>query len=339
MANARSIEVKVGMLILAAVVLLAGFILVMGGINFEPSYELVVGFDNPGGLQSGAPAKIAGVRVGKVSKIRFSDDEDPTGDTRALVYAHIAIEKRFKARLHDNAVFYITTQGVLGEQFMAIDPGSTDRPMLEEGSVVRGLDPPRLDRLIAESYDLLHTTVSAVREHRPEINEVFAGLGQTLKGTGRFFENNGERIDRMAENLETISEEGALATKEAREKYVNNPAIDRILVNVEHLSAASARDVPVLLQEGRKTLEGANKVVSKFSEEDRLAKIDQVLDDATEISKQARLAATDARVISARIRKGRGSVGALVMDEQLFDDLQELARDLKHNPWKFFWKE
>ena len=33
------------------------------------------------------------------------------------------------------------------------------------------------------------------------------------------------------------------------------------------------------------------------------------------------------------------TVGALVMDEQLFDDLQELARDLKHNPWKFFWKE
>jgi phospholipid/cholesterol/gamma-HCH transport system substrate-binding protein len=27
------------------------------------------------------------------------------------------------------------------------------------------------------------------------------------------------------------------------------------------------------------------------------------------------------------------------MDEQLYDDIQELARDLKHNPWKFFWRE
>jgi phospholipid/cholesterol/gamma-HCH transport system substrate-binding protein len=51
------------------------------------------------------------------------------------------------------------------------------------------------------------------------------------------------------------------------------------------------------------------------------------------------VAAKDAEVIAAHIRRGRGSVGALVMDEQLFDDLQELARDLKHNPWKFFWKE
>jgi phospholipid/cholesterol/gamma-HCH transport system substrate-binding protein len=27
------------------------------------------------------------------------------------------------------------------------------------------------------------------------------------------------------------------------------------------------------------------------------------------------------------------------MDEELYDDLQELVRDLKHNPWKFFWRE
>jgi phospholipid/cholesterol/gamma-HCH transport system substrate-binding protein len=28
-----------------------------------------------------------------------------------------------------------------------------------------------------------------------------------------------------------------------------------------------------------------------------------------------------------------------MMDEAVYDDLQELIRDLKHNPWKFFWKE
>jgi phospholipid/cholesterol/gamma-HCH transport system substrate-binding protein len=139
--------------------------------------------------------------------------------------------------------------------------------------------------------------------------------------------------------METITEEGALATKEAREKYVNNPAIDRILINVEHLTASSARDVPVLLQQGRETLDGANKIVEHLSGEEQLAQIDTVLDNAAAASGDARLAAADAKAITARIRKGRGSVGALVMDEQLFDDLQELARDLKHNPWKFFWKE
>jgi phospholipid/cholesterol/gamma-HCH transport system substrate-binding protein len=40
-----------------------------------------------------------------------------------------------------------------------------------------------------------------------------------------------------------------------------------------------------------------------------------------------------------RVKSGKGTVGALVMDEALYDDLQEMLRDLKHNPWKFFWKQ
>jgi len=27
------------------------------------------------------------------------------------------------------------------------------------------------------------------------------------------------------------------------------------------------------------------------------------------------------------------------MDEEIYDDVQEMLRDLKHNPWKFFWRE
>jgi phospholipid/cholesterol/gamma-HCH transport system substrate-binding protein len=46
-----------------------------------------------------------------------------------------------------------------------------------------------------------------------------------------------------------------------------------------------------------------------------------------------------AEEIVATIRRGEGTVGALLMDEQIFDDLKELIRDLKHNPWKFFWRE
>jgi phospholipid/cholesterol/gamma-HCH transport system substrate-binding protein len=48
MANSRSIEVKVGILMLTAVGLLAAFILVMGGINFQPTYSVFVELRQPG---------------------------------------------------------------------------------------------------------------------------------------------------------------------------------------------------------------------------------------------------------------------------------------------------
>ena len=71
MAQERSIEVKVGVLILVSLGILAAFVLVMGGLNFEKTYAVSVDFDNPGGLQSGAPVRIAGVKVGTVKELEF----------------------------------------------------------------------------------------------------------------------------------------------------------------------------------------------------------------------------------------------------------------------------
>ena len=49
---------RIAALALAAVVslgILAAFVLVMGGLSFEKTYTVYVDFDNPGGLQTGAP--------------------------------------------------------------------------------------------------------------------------------------------------------------------------------------------------------------------------------------------------------------------------------------------
>lgn len=340
MASPRSIEVKVGILILTAVGLLAAFILIMGGLNFQPTYSIFVDFDNPGGLQSGAPVKIAGVKVGKLGEIQFRGEVNPTtGKRDALVRIDARIEKRYQKSIRENAIFYVTTQGVLGEQFLAVEPGSGDRPDLPPGSVVKGLDPPRLDMLLAESYELLHSTVAAMRENREEISEAFDGLRKTLRGTGEFMHRNQDRLDRIAENVEQISLDGSEAVKAARQKYVDNPQIDRILANTERVTGTAARDLPPLVADARETLANTRRLSATLGGEAEQAKIRKALDDISEITGRAKAATTDAQAIVAHIRRGKGSVGALVMDEQLFDDLQEMARDLKHNPWKFFWRE
>ena len=41
----------------------------------------------------------------------------------------------------------------------------------------------------------------------------------------------------------------------------------------------------------------------------------------------------------ADLRAGKGTVGNLLSRDELYSDLRELIRDLKRNPWKFFWKE
>lgn len=341
MASPRSIEVKVGILILTAIGLLAAFILVMGGINFQPTYKLHVDFDNPGGLQSGAPVKIAGVKVGKINEVEFRGGKlnADTGKREPLVRCHIEVEKRYQESIFENATFYVTTQGVLGEQFLAIDPGSSDRPVLPEGAVVRGLDPPRLDLLLAEGYELMHSTVTAMRENREEIGEAFDGLRKTLKGTGTFFENNQDRLDRMSANVEQITEDGVKLVQGANEKYVENPQIDRILTNADSLTGTLAHETPPLMQDAKVTMANARRLSDTLGGEQEQQQIKQILGDGVVLMANAKQASSDAQEIVSHIKRGRGTVGAVVMDEQLYDDVQELARDLKHNPWKFLWRE
>ena len=118
MANARSIEVKVGILILIALVILTGFLVLMGGLSFQPTYKLSVDFDNPGGIQPGAPVKIAGVEVGKVKEVEFRGayQAAPGAKREPLIRVIISVEKRYQPAIHDNALFYVTSQGLLGEQ-------------------------------------------------------------------------------------------------------------------------------------------------------------------------------------------------------------------------------
>ena len=341
MASQRSIEVKVGIFILTAVGLLAAFILVMGGINFQPTYNLYVDFDNPGGVQTGAPVKIAGVKVGKVEAVEFrgGKTDEKTGRRDPLVRLKVSLEKRYESSIYENSLFYVTTQGVLGEQFLAIEPGSSDRPVLPPNAIVRGLDPPRLDMLLAESYELLHSTVAAVRDHRAEIGDAFDSLRATLHGTGTFFTTNGDKLDRIVSNVEKVSADGDDLINGANDKFVKSPKVDRIVNNVDAVTQNLAQNTPALMDDAKATLKSTRKLTDALGSDEQQAKIKHALDDTVSFLDKANAMANDGQAMIGQIRQGRGTVGALLMDEQLFDDLQEMVRDLKHNPWKFFWRE
>jgi phospholipid/cholesterol/gamma-HCH transport system substrate-binding protein len=285
--------------------------------------------------------KIAGVKVGKIREIQFraSGQAPIPGVRQPLVRIAADIEKRYQQAIHENALVYVTTQGVLGEQFLAIDPGSSDRNVLPEDAVVRGLDPPRLDMLLAEGYELLHTTVAGIRENRQQFGEAFDGLRKTLVGTGHFFDQNGDRIDRIAENVETMSIDGRDMVKGAREKYVENPQIDRILSNVDATTSTLAREGPPLVSDARASLENVRRITDTVGAPEQQAKLQQTMSDVAEVASRAKAATADAEQILAHVKRGKGTAGAVVMDERLYDDLQEMVRDLKHNPWKFFWRE
>ena len=340
MAQEKSIEVKVGILILVSLGILAAFVLIMGGLSFEKTYTIYVDFDNPGGLQSGAPVRIAGVKCGKVSELAFMGGKiDPKTNRRTLVRAKLAVEQRVKDSIHDDADFYVTTQGVLGEQFLAIEPGSPQKPVLPENSIVKGIDPPRLDLFLAKAYELLDTTMTSIRNNRELISEIATNTAGLLKGLNTTLNDNRERINRIVANVEKITEEAQTLTVHARQNYVDNPKIMRTIDNVDKLTADIQRDSGPLLKDARESMANINRASKVVGGEEEQKKLQKTLDDVAQLASRANATAADAQSIVQHIKKGNGTVGALVMDEAIYDDVQEMVRDLKHNPWKFLWRE
>jgi len=340
MAQERSIEVKVGILILVSLGILAAFVLVMGGLSFEKTYPLLVDFDNPGGLQTGAPVRIAGVKVGKVDELRFMGGQvDPKTNRRTLVRAKLAVQERVKSSIRENADFYVTTQGVLGEQYLAIEPGSPDKPELAENTIVKGIDPPRLDLFLAKAFELLDTTVTGIKNNRELISDIAVNTAGLLKNMNIVLTENKDRINRTMANLEALSVEANKLAHDAREKYVDNPKIARTIDNVDKLAADLQKDSGPLLKDAKEALANLNRASALVGAPEEQAKVKKAIEDVVELAARANSAAADAQQIVSHIKKGNGTVGALVMDEAIYDDVQEMVRDLKHNPWKFLWRE
>ncbi|HVR19066.1 MAG TPA: MlaD family protein [Polyangiaceae bacterium] len=334
----RSIEVRVGALILLAVGLVLGFVVVLGGVSFQPTYTIYVVFENPGGLTAGAPVRISGVKVGRIAELEFRGglDRRPS-EPEGLIRAVAKIERRYQSAIHDDARFLVSTQSMLGEMFLAVEPGSRALPTLQDGASVQGISPPRLDLLLSESYDLLHRAYRSLSQK--EVAETLAGLNKTLGLTSELLEKNGPRIERIAANVETLSSEALVTLKAARERYVDGPQMTRILNNVERSSDVVARDLEPLMTDTKGVLSDAKKITRAISGERELSRIETLADDASATVSGAKALVTDARGLMDRMKHGRGTAGALVMDEALYDDLSELIRDLKHNPWKLIWKE
>lgn len=91
------------------------------------TYTVRAAFENIGGLKVRAPVKSAGVVVGRVADIRFD-----TTTYEAIVTMQLGSEYRFPS----DTTAAIMTSGLLGEQYIALEAGGSDK-MLSNGDTIR----------------------------------------------------------------------------------------------------------------------------------------------------------------------------------------------------------
>jgi phospholipid/cholesterol/gamma-HCH transport system substrate-binding protein len=333
-----SLEVRVGLLILVALVLLGGFVFVINGNPLAEGWPVNVEFSNPGNLQPGAPVNIGSIRVGRVQSIEYLGGQlDEQTGRRPMIRVVGSIDDQYQGRIYEDAVFYVTSTGIVGETVLAIDPGNPERAALEPNASVVGIDPPRLDLVFALAYEMLQNIGGLFRDHKEDIETLIASAASMLRQLDGMFTRHGDRIDHIIENIESITNEANALVAEANE-IIHRPEVDRVIRNIDHTLASVRRDIDPILTDVRSATGKVDDLLDMIGPEQQ-EEIRSTIHEVSEMTEQISATVTDAQHIVSHIREGRGTIGAVLMDEELYDDIQEMVRDLKHNPWKLFWRE
>jgi phospholipid/cholesterol/gamma-HCH transport system substrate-binding protein len=132
MSQTRLLEMIVGSFVILGV--MAVFFLTMrvsdlsGRTGNQEGFAVKAQFENIGGLKVGAAVTMAGVRVGRVTGIQI----DPQ-TFEAVVTLQLGSRYNY---LPDDSNASIYTAGLLGEQYIGLTPGGSERP-LQAGDTIK----------------------------------------------------------------------------------------------------------------------------------------------------------------------------------------------------------
>lgn len=171
-----ALQIRIGGFILVGLGVFLAIIYLLGAQAryFERKYELVAEFTEVGGLLEGATVRLAGVQIGRVTRVDLPPE--PGGRVRVT----LTIGRRFIDRIRRDSEARIVTQGLLGDKLVEITVGSPDSPPVKAGDVLVTREPFELAQMFAAGADTL-----------AQVNQLATTLRKTV-----------DRVDRMTEEVE-----------------------------------------------------------------------------------------------------------------------------------------
>lgn len=326
---------RVGAVVLGLIAAAALAVLTVDCDALRPAIDVTVYYGHAGALGEGAEVHIAGRVVGQVDAVRLVPAADASSPDHPLhpgggVAVRLRMQARYAGWAGPESAFIISSRGILGEATIEVGPpddGTIPVRGLRDGDAVRGIDPARMDLVLVKSFENMtkfRILLDDIAPAAAELRAALAALGQTLDaaephpgayrslsdGLGRVGDEWDELTARFSSGdpVETIARAGAV--------------IDRTRVELARVSAAL-------------DLLGADvdRIRSRIPP-DLLARLTGAIATARASVTQLQTIAATAADLAARVRRGEGTVGALMNDPEFSDDAKQLGKILKRQPWR-----
>lgn len=126
------LELGVGVFVLIGILALGWLSVKLGRVDLigGRGYVLVADFPSVGGLKPGSTVEIAGVEVGRVDTIRLHDYQ-----------ARVVMRMNQGVQIQEDSIASIKTKGLIGEKFIRISPGGSEKILPPNGRL-KEVEPP-----------------------------------------------------------------------------------------------------------------------------------------------------------------------------------------------------
>ena len=328
-------KLRVGTFVLVALVAGIGLVYALGARArlFEARYTVHADFTEVGGLNEGATVRLAGVQIGRVSRVNLP--AEPGGKVRV----DLSIAKQFENRVRKNSVARIETQGLLGDRIVELTVGTADAPATHNGDVVPSRDPTDFGKIVGQGAetmknvaalaDSLKATADALRQSKL-IEDASATMASTRRVT--------DRVSRMVDEVEkgrgwahALIYEEPVALRKMNEVIVTT---QRLLDRVERGEGAAG-----VLTSAQSTA-AARRFVAAMDKLARVAEQPGAADEGLvpallfdpkykNVLEDLRVVAHNFREVSDRLAGGRGTLGGLLKDEPADAGIRQASQDLQ----------
>jgi phospholipid/cholesterol/gamma-HCH transport system substrate-binding protein len=305
-------ELRVGLFVLIAIVVLIVLILnASGQLNpFATHLHLRARFADANGLREGSEVRLAGVRIGKVDRIKLLTPAEVSSATNApnpqKIEAYLTIDSKIDGvpatdRIRSDSTAQQAAPSILGSEMMVnITPGTSIGQPVKENDLLPSTSGSTMGDLATSGTDL----AQRLSKLSDQLNEVVKNVREGKGTVGRLFNdealyNNLNATIRDAEDLAQQIKSG----KGSAGKFI----YDEALYNNANAIALNLGKIAEDIRAGRGS---AGKFISS----------DEFYNKVNRITDRVNHSMDQIDAIVADINAGRGTLGRLVKDEAIYND-------------------
>lgn len=340
----RRIIVRAGLFIAFGIALALLVVFVIGKERnlFDEENTYTGAFENVDGLQFDSPVRLGGVTVGRVTSIKFGSD---LGDKRIIVTMEVV--KKYEERIRKDSVARITNRGVLGDKAVDISIGSPDQAVMKDKAELATGSSGDISSILKATGEIIDNTVNITRDLKTGVAsytnpQMVGDVAEVLKSAKNIMhevEAGKGVLHMLVYDKGVTNDVKAVLTQVSASAVKLDSAINRVdglLADVKqgdgtlHALIYDKQVASSISDLGKAADEVSTLINDAKTRKDGVV-YQLVYGDSRVLLTDLGQAAADIKSMTAKINKGEGSLGAIINDPTVYEDLKEILGNVKRN--------